>query len=130
MKELADYTCNDNKIHWLFCGKCGVRCFLLSTRDNDGQGSIVEKKVPIWKADEKKFEGEEMRKVWLPGKEGKWIEGVFQGYYLSVNANTLEAGQEGLDLRTWTEDKVVSYLDCLNEVGEDRYDRPHEGGVY
>jgi hypothetical protein len=26
MKELSDYTCSDGDIHFLFCGKCGVRC--------------------------------------------------------------------------------------------------------
>lgn len=51
-------------------------------------------------------------------------------HYVSVNAVTLDAGQEGLDLREWHEKGWVLYLDCLNETEESRFGRPHVGGMY
>jgi len=130
LKELADYTCYDKMIHWLFCGKCGSRCFLFASR-NGGKGDVVEKTVPIWNAVEARFDGEEKRKVWVVAKdEDEWREGVNLGYYLSVNGYTLEAKQEGLDLRQWKEDGLVGYVDSLDDAGEEQYERPHVGGSY
>jgi hypothetical protein len=81
-------------------------------------------------------------KVWRP-KPGLWKEGPDSDEepieddggdesYLSVNAQTLDVGQEGLDLREWTELKFVWYLDTL-ERGEKQTrqrDRPMFGGTY
>lgn len=50
--------------------------------------------------------------------------------YLSINAASLDPGQEGCDLREWTEKEWVVYLDCLEEVGENRAGKPHVGGMY
>jgi hypothetical protein len=115
-KELSDYTCFHKQIHWYFCPKCGVRCFAFM-----GEGVVKEAEV----------EGKTV-KVWGP-KEG-WIEGTENGSYLSVNAVTLEAGQEGLDLREWTEKGWIAYLDILlvpqQEPGENRLGKPFEGGMY
>jgi hypothetical protein len=110
--ELADYTCFKARIHWYFCPKCGVRCFAFM-----GEGEVREVEVA----------GERV-KAWAP-KEG-WKEGLATGGYLSVNAATLEAGQEGLDLREWTEKGWITYLDYLKEAEEDRLGVPHEGGMY
>lgn len=52
------------------------------------------------------------------------------GSYLSINAVTLDANQEGLDLREWHEKGWVRYLDCLGEKEEPRFGRPHVGGMY
>jgi hypothetical protein len=49
---------------------------------------------------------------------------------LSVNASTLEPGQEGLDLKEWTEKGWIAYLDYKYEVGERRLRKPHDGGMY
>jgi hypothetical protein len=111
MNDLGDYTCFDGKIHWLFCKNCAVRCFALT-----GEGGVVEKEI----------DGEK-KNVWVP-KEGVFIEG--EGSYLSVNAQTLEPGQEGLDLKEWHEKKWISYLDCLDEAEDDRFEVPHRGGTY
>lgn len=141
MTELADYTCFDHKLHWLFCRKCGVRCFTFS-----GKGEVVEcdmekdlggREFVEGIKDLHKGENDGTVKVWRPKKEG-WYE---RGYplegrsYFSVNAYTLEAGQEGLDLRQWTEEKQVLYLDCLEPNGEGTgetrtYERPQYGGAY
>jgi len=109
MNELGDYTTNEGRIHFLFCKNCGVRCIALA-----GQGEVVEKDV----------DGEK-RKVWVPHAE--WKEG--QNAYISINAQTLDAGQEGLDLREWHYNKWVCYLDMLDEKEGDAFDRPHRGGT-
>jgi hypothetical protein len=70
-------------------------------------------------------------KVW--GPKEPWAEGTENGY-LSVNAATLEAGQEGLDLREWAEKGWIAYLDTLSapqlEPRENRLGKPYEGGMY
>lgn len=109
--SLGDYTCSDGAIHFTFCKKCGVRCFAFT-----GEGEVVQREV----------EGEK-RAVWAL-KEVGYVEG--QGRYLTINAQTLEAGQEGLDLREWHEQGWICYLDCLDESEEARYGLPHRGGMY
>lgn len=63
-----------------------------------------------------------MTKVWGPKKDSKGS--------LNINATSLDAGQEGLDLREWKEKGWICYMDCKDEVGEDRFREPHEGGTY
>jgi hypothetical protein len=70
-------------------------------------------------------------KVWRPKKDG-WKEGRTNGHYLSVNGYTIEPGQEGFDLREWTEEKKMMYIDNLSNDGRQppRLERPHAGGAY
>lgn len=78
------------------------------------------------KADQKK----KLVKAWhgIPDSEAVNIP---DGQYLSVNAHTIDANQEGFDMRDWVDKKAVKYLDCLDDAqNEDRYDRPHAGGCY
>ncbi|KAJ0300933.1 hypothetical protein COL5a_008553 [Colletotrichum fioriniae] len=74
-----------------------------------------------------------MAKVWRPKKEG-WVEGKKFGSYLSVNGYSVDAGQDGFDLREITEKKWVGYCDWLELHSEGsqgtRHDRPWEGGAY
>lgn len=113
--QLSDYTCFDHWIHWYFCPKCGVHCFSFN-----GDSEIRE-------ADE---DGEK-RKVWAPKVEG-WLEDDkgADSSYLSINAQTLEPGQEGLNMLEWTEKQWIAYIDCLDLVGDTRLKEPHEGGTY
>jgi hypothetical protein len=113
LKDLGDYTCFDGLIHWLFCKKCAVRCFSLC-----GEGEVVEKEI----------EGVN-REVWVVKHDDRRLRNGDVSY-LTINAQTLEPGQEGLDLREWYKKKWVCYLDCLDEEGEDRYGEPHRGGTY
>lgn len=74
----------------------------------------------------------EIKEVEVEGKAVKkagWVEGSSNTGYLSVNAATLEAGQEGLDLSEWTEKGWIAYLDFLGEIEEARLGKPYEGGV-
>ncbi|KAK1749480.1 hypothetical protein QBC47DRAFT_395703 [Echria macrotheca] len=125
LRELGDYQCFQKKLHFLFCRTCGARCFTFA-----GEGEVVEREVPLSTDDAR--DGEK-KTVWCP-KQG-WVEDGTR--YLSVNGYTVDAGQEGLDWRVWTENKWVMYMDWLSgedahPVGEDRrrYDRPFPGGAY
>ncbi|KAK9239576.1 DUF636 domain-containing protein [Lipomyces kononenkoae] len=117
--DLSDYTCFGKKIHWFFCSNCGVRCFAVM-----GKGHVVD--VDLEAALGKESNGKTTR-VWKVDGEN-WKED--QTGYLSVNANTIEPGQEGLDLRELGQKRWIQYLDCKDYTGEDRYDYPHEGGTW
>lgn len=117
-KELGDYMCFDKCIHWYFCKNCGVRCFAFA---GEGERRVVD--VP----------GQGSKEVWTPKREG-WSENNKEAgpgpSYFTLNASSLDAGQEGLDLREWHEKEWIWYLDCLSKVGEDRIAKPHNGGMY
>lgn len=78
-------------------------------------------------------EGTEV-KVWAPKKDGwrEYLGADEEGRrsYLSVNAITLEAKQEGFDLREWIEQKRVQWVDSLDGTAEGTHERPHIGGCY
>ena len=112
-----DYTCFDEEIHFYFCGTCGVRCFSfvgegeIKEIDDDDDGVEVQgKKTEVWVL-----------------KEG-WSEG--ETSFFSLNAATLEPGQEGLNLKEWTEKGWIAYVDTKNFVRKSRYREPHDGGMY
>jgi hypothetical protein len=108
---LNDYTCFDKDIHWYFCGVCGVRCFAVA-----GEGEVKE------------VETEEGKKqVWKVKSEG-WDEK--KSNYLSVNAATIEPGQEGFSLKEWTEKGWIAYGEMREGIDVDRYGEPYEGGMY
>lgn len=132
MAELGDYTCYSGTIHWLFCKRCGGRCFLFA-----GKGETAE--VDLDEMGVRDSDGGKMgrRTVWRPKAEG-WSE---QGgdeesglrCYLSVNGYTVDAAQEGFELGEFTANKWVAYVDCLELHGperEPRYDKPYEGGAF
>lgn len=136
LKELGDYQCVRNKLHFLFCKTCGVRCliFMGEGRVSDVSVETDSLDIPLErltlsdnaKADQKK----KLVKAWhgIPDSEAVNIP---DGQYLSVNAHTIDANQEGFDMRDWVDKKAVKYLDCLDDAqNEDRYDRPHAGGCY
>jgi hypothetical protein len=121
LSSLSDYQCVGKAIHWYFCSNCGVRCFALR-----GEGEVVE--VDLEAALGEESEGK-MTKVWRCKKEG-WKEGKGKGNYLSINAHTIEPGQEGLDLREIVDKKWIAYLDFKDRKEEDRFDYPHESGTW
>ncbi|PQE23292.1 duf636 domain-containing protein [Rutstroemia sp. NJR-2017a BVV2] len=119
---LRSYRCFEGVHDWLFCGTCGVRCFAFA-----GEGETVT--VDLGALGVKGKDGEVLGEVeaWRPKKEG-WEEGYRS--YVSINATSLEAGQEGLDLREWHEKGWINYLDTLDEKEENRLGKPHRGGMY
>lgn len=89
-----------------------------------GEGEIRD--VDLEKELGKESQGR-MTRVWGCKAEG-WKEG--KTGYLSVNALTVEQGQEGFDLREMVDRKWVSYLDCKEYKEEDRFDYPQVGGTW
>jgi hypothetical protein len=118
-KALSDYQCSDRELHWRFCKTCGVRCFIFK-----GESEVVD--VDLEKEMGKESEGK-MTKVWRCKPEG-WKEG--RTSYLSVNALTIEGGQDGFDLREMVDKKWVAYLDCKDYKEEHRFNYPQVGGTW
>jgi len=67
----------------------------------------------------------EVVKAWTP-KRG-WVEGPSQ---FSLNAATIDPGQEGFDMREWLEKGWIVYIDGLNELEKRRIGKPAKGGMY
>ncbi len=136
-KELGDYQCARKKLHFFFCKTCGVRCFIFM---GEGRVSDVEIEadsldIPLERltlSDEAKEQPKKKSvKVWHSLPDGEAVN-IPHGQYLSVNAHTIDADQEGFDMRDWADKKAIQYLDYLKAEhdGASRYDRPHIGGCY
>ncbi|OLN86168.1 hypothetical protein CCHL11_04111 [Colletotrichum chlorophyti] len=136
-EDLGDYTVHQKDLHFLFCKNCGMRCFILMGQGEQAEVDLaalgVDDAEPRAGSDSTSTESRGLTKIWKPRKEG-WVEGRSFGSYLSVNGFSVDAGQEGFELREMTEMKWVGYVDWreLNQKGSQgiRYDRPWEGGAY
>jgi len=138
LKELGDYIARENEehvFHNLFCPTCGVRCFgvgaLKAALRGKELGSVVERDLTAEGVDMTKVgtgngDGKSV-KAWMPIPDGWQDE---ETHWLRINGTTLEPGQEGLDLREWTEKKWVGYVNYLNDEEENSYEKPHRGGMY
>ncbi|KAF2196860.1 hypothetical protein GQ43DRAFT_425754 [Delitschia confertaspora ATCC 74209] len=138
--ELGDYSCLTKQMHWYFCKTCGVKPFC-------GAGGWVKEEVDVnaWKGEEKR-DGEGKKKTaWKLTTKEVEIEKADRKIKkevlsLNVNATTLDARQEGLDLREWHEKKWVFYLDVLDfDVSSYKegmpmpamgFEGPYPGGMY
>jgi hypothetical protein len=122
---------------WYFCKTCGVRCFIA-----EGQIETTEAELPAEVLGKLDIGGDVEAKpnedgcfvkrvpVWKPKKEG-WVQWPAPGAnsYLTVNMHTLDADQEGLDLRNLHEKGWIGYCEMLK--GTKGYQHtPYEGGVY
>lgn len=99
-----------------------MRCFIFN-----GPSEVAEVDLQDWGVKPKKGSEGKLTRVWRPEEEG-YVEG--KTGYLSINAITLEPGQEGFDLNEWTEKQWILYMDCKDEKDEDRFGKPHRGGTY
>lgn len=124
--DMGDYRSGDKALHGLFCKTCAVRCFIVQ-----GEGETVD--VDLGEVGVAGHEPGRPVKAWKLKKDG-WKEGREHGCYLSINAYTVDAKQDGFDLADLTDDKAVGYYDFLR-LGEDgmgplQHDRPHKDGAY
>jgi hypothetical protein len=128
---ISNYTCFAGEVNWWFCNKCGVRCF----------GSVGEAEIGYIDLEKWRIEGGQPANEprGTPGSTRVWRLKKLEGdpkerekIYLTVNAQTLDHDQEGLDLREWFEKKWIRYIDFKDpeESDELRYDGPFEGGTY
>ncbi|KAJ2975950.1 hypothetical protein NQ176_g5228 [Zarea fungicola] len=118
-ESLGDYRTSDQLLHFFFCKTCGVRCLIFY-----GSGETVD--IDLGAAGVKGYEVGNTTRVWR-------AKDVPPGTYISVNGHTIDAGQDGFDMRELTEKKNVMYIDNYFE-GEKkrpaRWDGPHPDGSY
>jgi hypothetical protein len=103
-----------------------VRCFTFN-----GKGEVVESEIDI--PGNVGTTTKVMTKYWRLVKDW-WDDGASHTVsYLSVNALTLDAAQENLDVAEWTQ-KMVAYVENLELEGSPRgsitHDKPYPGGCY
>lgn len=132
-EALGDYRCFSKLTSRFFCKACGGRCFALR---GEGEFAEVDLKALGIEENNAASEGGSKVRVWRPKREG-WNETIHDPNakdYLTVNGFAIDAGQEGFDLREWTEKKWIGYLDGLNRYeekgSEERFDRPYQYGAY
>jgi hypothetical protein len=127
LDHLGEYKPGED-LRFLFCKTCAVRCFTFM-----GEGEVREVDLAKLGVEHAVTNAESgTTTVWQPKKEG-WMEGRKHGCYLSVNGYTIDQLQDGFDLREWTEDKCVQYLNILDDdkrSEEPTFKRPHVGGAY
>jgi len=127
-ESLGDYRCNTGEFHFFFCKSCGGKCFLFCGGHEVAEVPLDDIGIDAGKLGDGVQVGDGKIKVWR-GKQGVFDESKRMGF-LSVNAHTLDAGQEGMDLREWHEKGWILYLDGLAGKGKPQYGTAHEGGVY
>jgi hypothetical protein len=119
-EELGDYRCFEKKHGWYFCKECGVRVLGLG-----GSWEQVDLDVEKWAGTKKEGQEEKLQTVWKTKGPSE-----AKPYYLSVNAVTLEPGED-TDLRKWHEDGWIFYVETRRMDGTPaRLGEPHEGGMY
>ncbi|KAF2849793.1 hypothetical protein T440DRAFT_508593 [Plenodomus tracheiphilus IPT5] len=129
--ELGDYRTGVKKNGWYYCKTCGVRVFGMG-----GEWEQVELDVEHWSGRTQEPGKDKAQKVWRT--KGKTITETVNGeekerfyHYLSVNAVTLEPGEE-VDLNMWHEKGWVFYVGNLEKVNGSkmRVEKPFRGGMY
>jgi hypothetical protein len=124
LSEMSSYS-TTGKGHWLFCKTCGVYCFQLIGELELNEIDLAGQGVDLKAA---KVNGDGMKvKVVQPKTDG-WKEE--KENWFRINANTLDAKQEDLDLREWLEKKWIQYVNALEDAQGCSYDRPYLGGAY
>lgn len=120
---VSTYLCNARRAKWYFCTTCGVRTFTIRGEKEVGEVELPKKLLG------KEGEGMEKVKVWKLKKDGWTEKQPGATGYLSVNMTSLDALQEGLDLRAIQDWGVVEYGDGLHMTRAFQ-ETPHEGGMY
>lgn len=124
--ELGDYLCFDRRLHWYFCPRCAVRCFTAEGCWRVDEVELRDVKLP------EGFVADEGGAARVLRVDMDALQPPQKGY-LAVNAPTVDqdqAGGEDLDLRELVDKRLVEYLDCKEEKGEDRVEYPHKGGTW
>ena len=122
--ELGDYQCGERIFHWFFCRTCGGRCF----SSGSGEGEHIDVDLDVLGV--KDAEKGTKTKVWRK----KESEGATPfSHYLTVNGVSIDAGQEGFDMREWVDKGWMKYEDFLTFSGSGMppiSDKPFIGGTY
>ena len=117
------HTTSKPHIHWLFCKTCGGRCFTFV-----GEGEHDE--VDLGALGVAGEHAGRTTKVWRVKKVNQDSDAPRD---LSINGHSIDASQEGLDLREWVDKGWIKYVECLSVEGEGvpKFgDKPFLGGTY
>jgi hypothetical protein len=120
------YRCERKVNQWIFCKTCGARPFAFRGEWGAPQplgGAPAEVREAAAAA--AKSDGREVM-AWSPRREG-WSEGRGLSSYLSVNMTSVDALQEGFDLRDFANFKWILYYDLLGSNRQEG-DAPFAGG--
>jgi hypothetical protein len=130
---------------WRFCETCGIRAFAVRGTEPLGYNDEVDMPTALLqRLNSRTLDGtpgnitakdaETTRtNVWRPKKdwqEARDDENDTAPDYISVNALTLDAHNDNLDLRQLQEKGYVGYMQTLQWVGYDYQDTPYFGGTY
>jgi hypothetical protein len=119
---------------WVFCTACGARPFAFrgawSVRGAGDEGVPEEARRAAAKLADEAPAGSagEPVAVWSPRREG-WEEGSGKPSYISVNLTSVDAKQEGFDLRDFGRFRWIQYYDLLNDNRQSA-DEPFEAGMF
>jgi hypothetical protein len=143
LRAMGNYLTKDKNMNLLFCQTCAVRPFVIEGPPDKELGFVVEKDLEAEGIDLSKarigldYENQGAgitkttdgkTKVWVPNPDG-WQEEVT--HWLRINAQTLDAGQDGLDIAKWHEKKWIQYVNWLDEdEGAASYEKPFHSGTY
>lgn len=134
---MSDYRTADKILAFLACKTCGTRPFIITSdlveEKADADGSDVDKLAAqidsMGIEDIKGVTKEKGMRVWRPVM-GEWDKKEDDGTYFSLNGHTIDAGQEGFEMRDYVDNKTVEFLDWLHDRDAEKKDKPHAGGSY
>jgi len=128
---VTSYMCNDKKSNWYFCKTCGVRCFT-------SQGAVETREVDVPVKALKALglpvdngaDGKTVKRTTWGVKSEGWEEHKGKNCYFSLNAVTLDAEQDGLDLSIVHEKGWLGYVDSYSRKEKMRVGQPYYPGIY
>lgn len=131
--SLTRYLTALKRSSWWFCKICGVRCFTVRHPAENTEAEVpVESLQKLGIKEKSDAEGpDDVVKVpvYKLKSEG-FAESPHGTSYFSLNAVTLDAHQEGLNLAQWHENRWVQYVDSLGDGRGWKTGEPHPGGIY
>ena len=137
---LTPYVIPKGNTKWYFCSRCGTRLFSIRGEFERVDGVKVPAKAlaemglesegHVVDGPGSESSAERVVSGWSPKSEGWEEDGEARTSYFSLNLITVDAAQEGFDLREIHERGWVQYLDAIDYMPEERTTRPHQHGMY
>lgn len=131
-KMMGDYRTGGKIIAFLFCKTCAAQPFLTTSELEEEKSDDLDKlsadldKLGI--DDIKGVAKEKDMAVWRPVLSA-WDKKRGDGTYFSLNGHTIDAGQEGFEMRDYVDNKTMTFLDWLHNQNDSKKE-PHAGGSW
>jgi hypothetical protein len=135
-EDWGAYRCGPRRnIDWVFCRHCGARPFGFrgeweprESVDLPAEVQAAADAVADAAAERDGGPRERPLLVWSPQRDD-WDEVRSFESYLSVNLTSVDAKQEGFDLRDFSRFNWILYLEALNDSDQEG-EVPFEGGMF